>query len=128
MPTTPKPSLLQTALAIALDLCMGAVYATCVVGAIGIVFAIVLSIVRLVMPSVQDPPNWLLAPFSVVAVVAFTCMPLWYSIRMVMKTHREQVAEYRATTNRCLHCGYSLSGIRRICERCPECGELFKKL
>jgi hypothetical protein len=77
-----------------------------------------------------DPvvPLWFYRPLQITALSVASTPPLWLAIRMALKESREQAIAYRTATNRCLHCGYSLNGIRRIGQRCPECGERFKPL
>ena len=87
-----------------------------VLGGIGLLLSLI--------PGLPDPPNW------AQAVLACGCVgiPIVFPIVLAYAEARDQLEEYRAAINQCRHCGYSLRGIRQVSNRCPECGELFKKL
>jgi hypothetical protein len=73
--------------------------------------------------SLPEPRGFMVA----ILVAVFIGIPLWFAIALPMAEARAQATEYRSEINLCRHCGYSLRGIRRSTDRCPECGELFKK-
>jgi hypothetical protein len=80
--------------------------------------------------SVLFPPlgnaSWPPSVAALVYIVLFGA-PVWLAIAFAMDEAREQLAENKAATNHCAACGYSLRGIRRTSDRCPECGKVFRK-
>jgi len=100
-------------------------------GAVAIAaFGLVMGLIALpaIFFGVQRVPVWLLVLLGTPTICIMVTAPFWYAIKLARKELREQNIAFRTATNRCLHCGYSLSGIRRLDQRCPECGELFKPL
>jgi hypothetical protein len=87
-----------------------------ILGGVGALLALI--------PSLPDPPGWAQA----LIICGVAGLPIGLAIALGCAEAQSQLEEYRAATNQCRHCGYSLRGIRQASERCPECGELFKKL
>jgi hypothetical protein len=76
--------------------------------------------------TIADPPDSITVPTEIfMSAVMIVCM-CWRSVKLARKADRDLLEEYRAATNKCLKCGYSLTGIRRIGRQCPECGRVFK--
>lgn len=72
----------------------------------------------------DEPPE----AVSTAAVVLAAVSMLLLGIRRATNEVRSQLRDYNEAHNRCQQCGYKLTGIRQIANRCPECGELFKRL
>ena len=75
------------------------------------------------IPGFPDPPHWAQALLA----CGFVGIPLVFPIVLAYAEACDQLEEYRTATNQCRYCGYSLRGTRKISDKCPECGELFKK-
>jgi hypothetical protein len=105
--------------------------------AFGVFFGFVLLMLALsgvlavgwLFPSIQDwtptpPLSWIL----VIVSIATLGLPIWTAIAFVISECRDQIAEHRLATNLCMNCGYPFGNLRRIRDKCPECGTTFKRL
>ena len=90
-----------------------------------VIVAIFVAVISWLIPTPPNPPGW-----AVILLLCFGLVgaPVLFAIAMAWGEAADQAIEYRSVLNECQHCGYSLRGIRKTSDRCPECGELFKKL
>lgn len=75
-------------------------------------------------PNFPEPPDWLAWIFG----FGFFGLPIWGAIFFIYAEVHGEATEYRLGSNQRVQCGYSLHGLRRIRDRCPECGTTFRRL
>jgi hypothetical protein len=83
----------------------------------------VISAIGNLLPVLSNP----VPPMLTFLIVLFVVLPIISALAFASAEGRAQEIKYREANNRCLNCGYYLKDIRRIGDRCPECGHVFRK-